>query len=97
MMNLISVVVMGEYHCDFGRSSIWAGQYLPVIFIMNLLSACLSLLIGITLGTNASMSVESFLQKRISNNPFEPIGNPLQWKHDSKRKVSQMHAFANCN
>ena len=59
---------------------------------MNLNSAFLSLLIGIPLGTNASMSVESFLQKRISNNPFEQIGNPLQWKHDSKRKVSLVHA-----
>ena len=48
--------------------------------------AVLSLLIGIPLGTNASMSVESFLPKRNSNN-----GNTFQWKHDLKRKVSQMH------
>ena len=54
---------------------------------MNL--AILALFIGIPYGTNASMSIESFLQKRNSNNPLEQIRNPLQWKHDSKRKVSQ--------
>jgi len=54
---------------------------------MNL--AILALFIGIPYGTNASMSIESFLQKRDSNNPLEQIRNPLQWKHDSKRKVSR--------
>ena len=49
----------------------------------------MALFIGIPYGTNASMSIESFLQKRNSNNPLEQIRNPLQWKHDSKRKVSQ--------
>ena len=56
---------------------------------LTFISAVLSLLIGIPLGTNASMSVESFLPKRNSNN-----GNTFQWKHDLKRKVSQMHWFA---
>ena len=54
---------------------------------MNL--AILALFIGIPYETNASISIESFLQKRNSNNPLEQNRNPLQWKHDSKRKVSQ--------
>ena len=57
--------------------------------ILNVNLAILALFIGIPYGTNASMSIESFLQKRNSNNPLEQIRNPLQWKHDSKRKVPQ--------
>ena len=55
---------------------------------MNL--AILALFIGIPYETNASVPIELFLQKnRNSNNPLEQNRNPIRWKHDSKRKVSQ--------